>query len=208
MNVWTGTPKSTKTSQTGTWKEENAHQSTSEPVAILPPTPRQTRFGLVTPPNETNNLAIPVFDLACASMPGLEFQPCGSMLDPPRQACPEVLLALLLVRQLDEVNIYMCHISPELHKRHLHTCCHVRGHDDHLCIAEVEFEDPPVQLTYFDRVVESWVQIWQSNLPPFVPPLQVEKCRFEIVFGLLMNVSAKARLPSLSLRCIAASHGE
>ena len=106
MKNWTG---HSNLRSIANWNLEyaNPHQAISESVAILPPTPRQTSFGLVTPPNDTNNLAIPILDLAYAPMSGPFFQPCDPTLHPFRQARPEVFLAVLFVRQLEEVNVYL-----------------------------------------------------------------------------------------------------
>lgn len=106
MKNWTG---HSNLRSIANWNLEyaNPHQATSEPVAILPPTPRQALFVLVTPPNDTNHLAIPILDLAYASMSGLCFQAFDTTLHPSRQTRPEVFLAVLLVRQLEEVNVYL-----------------------------------------------------------------------------------------------------
>lgn len=106
MKNWTG---HSNLRSIANWNLEyaNPHQAISESVAILPPTPRQTSLGLVTPPNDTNNLAIPVLDLTYAAIPGLFFQPFDPTLHPSRQARSEVFLAVLLVRQLEEVNVYL-----------------------------------------------------------------------------------------------------
>jgi hypothetical protein len=186
MNIWTG---HSNLGSITNWNLEYAtpRQATSEPVAILPPTPIQTGFALVAPPNETDNLAIPVRDLACASMSGPELQPCDSMIHPSRQARSEVLLTMSFVRLVEEVNIHMCTISPKLHKRYLQTGRHVRCHDSHRFNVEVKAGKLPLQSIQFDHVIESWAQIWQPDFPPSVPLLQIEKFRFKILFSLLIT---------------------
>jgi hypothetical protein len=106
MKTWTETPRSTELCKLESWKEGNPHLFTSEVIVALPPTPRQPRFLFVTPPNGINNLTIPVLDLAYASIPGLAFQPFNPTLNTSRQALSVVFLAVLLVRQLDEIDIY------------------------------------------------------------------------------------------------------
>ena len=104
MNIWSGAPtKKHRRLQPG--RTRNPRQYTLEEIALLPPIPGQLLFILITPPNSINNLAIPVLDLAHTSMPGLELQPCDPTMHPSRQAHSEVFLAVLLVRQFEEVDI-------------------------------------------------------------------------------------------------------
>ena len=87
MKNWTG---HSNLRSIANWNLEyaNPHQATSESVAILPPTPRQTSFGLVTPPNDTNKLAIPILDLAHASIPDLVFSAMRSDSPPFSTSAP------------------------------------------------------------------------------------------------------------------------
>jgi hypothetical protein len=139
---------------------ENITSTPLEEIALLPPTPGQLLFILITPPNSINNLAIPVLDLAYASMSGLELQPCDPTMHPSRQARSEVFLAVLLVRQPEEVNICLqlqiCPVSPELHRRHLHTRRHVAGDEDHLCDVKVKAKNLVAQFIPLPPKMSIW----------------------------------------------------
>jgi hypothetical protein len=82
----------------------------------------------------------------------------------------------------------MCPISPKVHRRHLHTCHHVRGHENHLCNVEVQAANLSAQPTTCDQMVRIWVHTSQPNFLLFVPLLQFEKRWSGVVFALLTDL--------------------